>query len=242
MSMAQPLDEEAEILAVQYVMGELRPDEAAAFERRLTTDRLLADEVARLRRTLGALPFATATEPPPGLRERIVAAAETRAHSQTAVRLPRRVVWSRFAAAAAAALALTFGLDAYRTRQELAVQRQLAALLLEPNVVQSFALAGMGPAHSAYGRVALDMDGKKGALVLHGMPALATGSVYRLWARVADKDVPCGDFSTRPDGQVVAQFVVPIESYTAPLAKLFVTVEPNPGATVPSGPTVMQSV
>ena len=90
--------------------------------------------------------------------------------------------------------------------------------------------------------VALDMDGKKGAVVLHGMPALASGSVYRLWARGADKDVPCGDFSTRPDGQVVAQFTVPVESYTAPLAKLFVTVEPSAGATVPSGPTVMQSV
>ena len=242
MTMEQAIDEEAEILAVQYVMGELRPDEAAAFERRLATDRLVAEEVARLRRTLGALPFATATEPPPGLRERIIAAAEAPARPQPAVRLPRRIVWSRFAAAAAAALAVTFGLDAYRTRQELSVQRQVAALLLEPNVVQSFALAGMGSARGAYGRVALDMDGKKGAVVLHGMPALASGSVYRLWARVADKDVPCGDFGTRPDGQVVAQFVVPVESYTAALAKLFVTVEPGGGAATPSGPVVMQSV
>jgi anti-sigma-K factor RskA len=223
-------------------MGELRPDEAAAFERRLATDRPVAAEVARLRRTLGALPFATATEPPPGLRERIVAAAEARPRSGRAVRAPRRIVWSRFAAAAAAGLALTFGLDAYRTRRELTVQRELAAILLEPNVVQSFALAGTGSAHGAYGRVALDMDGKKGAVVLHGMPALASGSVYRLWARVADKDVPCGDFNTRPDGQVVAQFVVPVESYTAPLAKLFVTIEPRGGAAAPTGPTVMQSV
>jgi len=236
------LDDDAELLAVQYVMGELRRDEAAAFEARLASDPVLATEVRRLRRTLGALPFATATEPPPGLRERIVAAAQAETHDHRSGRLPRRVVWSRFAAAAAAALAVAFGLDAQRTRHELTVQRQLAEVLLEPNVVKSFALAGTGSARGAYGRVALDMDGKRGAVVLRGMPALAAGTVYRLWARVGDKDVPCGDFGTRADGQVVAQFVVPVESYTAPLAKLFVTIEPSGGAGVPSGPTVMQSV
>jgi hypothetical protein len=58
---------------------------------------------------------------------------------------------------------------------------------------------------------------------------------------VGEKDVPCGDFGPRPDGLVLAQFVVPVESYTAPLAKLFVTVESSGAGTAPSGPTVMQS-
>ena len=240
--MSRPLDEDAEVLAVQYVMGELRADDAAAFERRLATDAPLATEVGRLRRTLGALPFATETEPPPGLRERIVAAAEAEARRPVAAAAPRRIVWSRFAAAAAAALALAFGLDAYHTRRELTLQRQLAAMLLEPNVVKSFALAGTASAAGAYGTVALDMDAKKGAVVLEGLPMLAAGQVYRLWARVGDKDVLCGDFGTRPNGQVLAQFVVPVESYTAPLAKLFLTVESSAAGTVPSGPTVMQSV
>src|SRR5262245_18412943 len=236
--MNRPLDDEAEMLAVQYVMGELRSDEAAAFERRLATDATCAAEVARLRRTLGALPFATETEPPPGLRERIVAAAKALLPARAAARTPRRIVWSRFAAAAAAALALAFGVDSYRTRRELALERQVASVLLEPNVVKSFALAGTGSAGGAYGTVALDLDAKKGAVVLRGLPALAAGQVYRLWARVGEKDVPCGDFGTRPDGQVLAQFVVPVESYTAPLGKLFVTVEPSGAGTAPTGPTV----
>jgi anti-sigma-K factor RskA len=240
--MTRPLDDAAEVLAVQYVLGELRPDEAVAFERRLATEEALAVEVGRLRRTLGALPFATETEPPPGLRERIVAAAEAQGRRPARARGPRRIVWSRFAAAAAAALALAFGLDSYRVRRELTLQRELAATLLEPNVVQSFALAGLGRAGGAYGTVALDMDAKKGAVVLKGLPALAAGQVYRLWAKVGDKDVPCGDFGVRPDGQVLAQFVVPVESYTAPLGRLFVTVEPSGQGAAPSGPTVMQSV
>lgn len=239
--MSQPHDEETEVLAVQYVMGELRADEAAAFERRLASDAGLAGEVARLRRTLGALPFATATEPPPGLRDRILAAAEAQARAPQATAAPRRVTWSRFAAASAAALALAFGLDAYRTRRELALERQLTAVLLEPNVVKSFELAGTGSARGAYGTVALDLDAKKGAVVLHGLPALPPGRIYRLWARVGEKDVPCGDFGLRRDGRVLAQFVVPVESYTAPLAELFVTVEPSGAGTAPSGPTVMQS-
>jgi hypothetical protein len=66
--------------------------------------------------------------------------------------------------------------------------------------------------------------------------------VYRLWARVADKDVPCGEFTSDPSGAVQAQFVVPVESYTAPIGKLFVTVEPSDLPATPTGPTVMTSV
>ncbi len=236
------LDPTAEELAVQYVMGELRRDDAQAFERRLATDIDLAAEVRRLRGVLGLVPYATVAAPPPDLRARILDAAERLAavpapSATPAARAPRRVVWSRFAAAAAAALALAFGLDAWRTRQELALQREVASMLLEPNVVRSFELAGGG----AYGTVALDLDAKRGAVVLRDVPALPQGAIYRLWARVADKSVPCGDFTVRGDGTVAAQFVVPVESYTAPIAELFVTVEPNPPGPAPTGRTIMTS-
>jgi hypothetical protein len=118
----------------------------------------------------------------------------------------------------------------------------MTAALQEPNVVRSFALAGTGAARGAVGRVALDLDAKKGAVVLKGMPVLPEGKVYRLWARVADTDVPCGEFRSDPAGAVLAQFAVPVESYTAPIGKLFVTVEPAAPSAVPSGPTVMTSV
>ena len=234
-----PLDPDAaEELAVQYVLGELRPDEAAAFERRLAEDWALDAEVHRLRRVLGLVPLATATEPPPELRARILAAAETQARARSA-RAPaaRRVVWSRFAAAAAATLALAFGVDSWRTHRELDLQRELSQTLEEPNQVHQFAMAGGG-----YGRVALDMDAKKGAVVLRKVPPLPAGQVYRLWAQVGDKSVFCGDFHAAPDGAVQAQFAVPVESYTSPIRELFVTVEPTGPPTVPTGRRVMESV
>jgi len=135
-------DPTAEDLAVEYVLGELSPEDAATFERRVAGDPALAEEVRRLRATLGLLPFATVTEPPAHLRARVVAAGARQASARRPPRAPRRVVWSRFAAAAAAVVALAFGFDAYRVRRELGLERELTRMLQEPNVVRSFALAG----------------------------------------------------------------------------------------------------
>lgn len=157
-----------------------------------------------------------------------------------APRTPRRIVWSRFAAAAAAGLAVMFAADAWRVRRELALERTLVSTLQEPNVVHTFRLASTGGG-DAYGRVALDMDAKRGAVVVSHLPALPAGQVYRLWAQVGDKAILCGQFGSTPEGAVQAQFVVPVESYTAPIGELYVTVEPTGAPPVPTGPRVMQS-
>lgn len=232
--MSEPVDREAlEELAVLYVLGELRPDEAAAFKRRLRDDAALAAAVSRLRGTLDLLPFGALREPPPELRVRVLGASARR---DAAPRRPRRIVWSRFIAAAAAALALAFGVDAWRARRELSLQHDLAMALLEPNVVHTFALAGAG---GAVARVALDLDAKRGAVVARGLHPLPPGQVYRLWAQVGDRSVWCGDFEAHPEGAALAQFRVPIESYTAPIVRLFVTAEAARPPTTPAGPEVM---
>jgi len=244
--MSAPISEDR---LVDYVLGELRRDDAQDLERLMQGDARLAAEVRRLRQVFDLLPYASLEEPPADLRGRILDAAAARARSATpqapaatAARPARRVVWSRFVAAAAAVLALAFGVDSWRARQELALQREVTTALQEPNVLRSFAPAGTGSASGAVGRVALDLDAKKGAVVLKGMPVLPTGEVYRLWAAVGDKSVPCGQFTANHDGAVLAQFVVPVESYTAPIAKLFVTVEPETLPDAPTGPRVMESV
>jgi anti-sigma-K factor RskA len=221
--------------AVQYVLGELPAPDARALERRMTSDAALATEVRQLRSTLGLLPLAVVADPPAALRGTVLRAAEAQ-HRARRTR-PRRVVWSQFAAAIAASLAIAFGIDSYRTHQELQLQQQLASLLLEPNVVKSFPLSGGG----AVGRVALDLDSKRGAVVLRGAAALPAGQTYRLWAQVAERAVPCGDFRAGPDGVVQAQFAVPVDAYTAPIGKLFVTIEPVGAGETPTGRVVMQS-
>ena len=234
--MTAPRDPTADELAVEYVLGELSRAEAETFERRVAEDPELAEEVRRLRATLGLLPFATVTEPPAHLRARVLAAAEGRAPAR-GTRAPRRVVWSQFAAAAAAMLALALGFDTYRVRRELGLERELTAMLQEPNIVRSFALTGGG----AYGTVALDLDAKRGAVVLKGLRALPAEERYRLWAQVGDKSVFCGEFGASAAGTITAQFPVPVESYTAPIAKLFLTRESAPRGPEPTGPTVMES-
>jgi anti-sigma-K factor RskA len=232
-------------LLVQYVLGELPRAHAEAFERRIAADPRLRDDVARLKNTLELMAFASVTEPPPALREAVLKAAQA---EPAAVRVPvptrpaRRVVWSRFAAAAAAGLALMLGVDGYRLRSELALQREVTAVLQEPNVVRSFTLAGTRSSGRAFGSVILDLDAKKGAVVLRRLAVLPAEQVYRLWARVGDTNVPCGDFVAGADGTVRAPFRVPVESYTAPIGGLFVTVEPRTGSDRPTGPTVMESV
>jgi anti-sigma-K factor RskA len=229
-----------EDVIVQYVLGELPRAEVEALEARMAADAALAADVRRLRHAFDLLPYASDTEPPAALRAAVLrAAAASRAPART--RPPRRIVWSRFAAATAAGIALALGFDAYRLRSELALQREVTALLQEPNVVHSFTLAAVGGGGRAYGSVVLDLDAKKGAVVLRRLPHLPADQIYRLWARVGEKDVPCGDFVASADGNVRAPFVVPVESYTAPIAELFVTVEPRAGGALPTGPKVMQS-
>ncbi|HXJ35681.1 MAG TPA: anti-sigma factor [Candidatus Eisenbacteria bacterium] len=225
--------------AVQYVLGELPAPEARDLERRMASDAALAAEVRRLQTTLGLLPYATIAEPPPALKTRIMSAAEAQ-HGKKQVRRPRRVVWSRFAAAIAASLALALGIDSYRTHRELSIERQVSQLLLEPNVVKSFSIAGTGGA-GGIGTVALDLDSKRGAVVLRGAAVLPAGQTYRLWAQVADRAVPCGDFAPAGDGTVRAAFRVPVDAYTDPISKLFVTIEPSGPSEKPTGPVVMQS-
>jgi anti-sigma-K factor RskA len=221
-------------LIVDYVLGELAPEQARAVERRIAAEPELAREVERLRGVLGLLPYAEVAEPPPHLRGAILrAAAGARARRRARV----RPSWGAVGLAAAAVLALALGIDGYRVRQELRLQRTVTAMLQEPNIVLTFPLHGAG----AVGAVKLDLDQKKGAVAIERLPPLPAGQVYRLWALVAGKDVPCGDFGVNPEGKILAQFAVPVDSYTAPIAKLFVTVEPAGKPSGPSGPPVMTS-
>src|SRR5882724_6415203 len=137
-------------LAVDYVLGELAQEEARAFEQRLAADPDLAREVERLRAVLGLVPYAKAVEPPPHLRAAVLRAA---AEARKARRARIRPAWSTFGLAAAALLAIVLGIDNYRVRQELRLQRTVTAMLQEPNIVLSFALHGTGTGSGALGKV-----------------------------------------------------------------------------------------
>jgi len=254
--MIDPNDRETlEDLMVRYVLGELDEADTTAMQRLLAARPDLRDELVRLNRTLGLLPYAEVTTPPPHLRGRILDAAAELAPARPAapvaladhVRKPAptataastfRPSLMRILGSIAAVLVLALAWDGQRLRQELQLQRDVAATLQQPNVVRQFALRGTGISLAA-GTAVLDLDAKRAAVAIRGLPKLPAGQVYRLWARIGDGAVPCGQFNADGDGAVVSQFTIPVDAYTAPLRELFLNVEPAELGTQPVGRTVM---
>jgi anti-sigma-K factor RskA len=230
--------------AARLVLDDVEATERLFLERRLATDAGFADEVARLRATLDLLPHGASTPPPAALRARVLREAKRRREAAPRRRgTARRLPWSTLAAIAASLVAVVLAFDAARVRRELSLERDVTKMLVEPNVVLSFQLAGTGEGAGSFGRVSLDLDGKKGAIAIQKLSPLAPDKIYALWAKVADQDVPCGQFRVDPSGRAITQFPVPVDSYTAPVAKLFVTIETGKSAPpTPSGPVVMESV
>ncbi len=228
-------------LGIRYVLADLSPAEAQEFERALAADPALAAQVARLAATLDQLPYAKLIEPPARLRARLLAAAQTARVSGALDRL-RGLAWSRGLAAAAALAAVLIAVDDRRVRRELALLRDTAQLLQQPNVVLPFPVEATVSGSNAFGSILLDLDAKKAAVVLRGLPPLAEDEVYRLWAQLADRKlVPCGDLSPDDHGAVMLQIPIPVDAYTSPVRRLIVTREAAAPAAQPQGPRVMES-
>ncbi|NJL46404.1 MAG: hypothetical protein HC929_01370, partial [Leptolyngbyaceae cyanobacterium SM2_5_2] len=120
------LSEEDRTLVEDYVLGELSPETATAVERRLRTDTVLRQEFCALQASLRLLTQATpVVEPPPGLRDRIMATHTLRnkiltpatpgstqpvAPPSRPLRGPR-IPWGELIAGGAALLALLLGLE-----------------------------------------------------------------------------------------------------------------------------------
>jgi anti-sigma factor RsiW len=257
--MIDPADRETlEDLMTRYVLGELRGEEAREMARLVEERSDLRAEVGRLQRTLGLMPYAAVMEPPPHLRARILEAARHAAAARPSPASPsigdgerasatsvsrrraRMVSIVRLAGSIAALLIVALAWDGYRLRQELRLQQDVARTLQQPNVVRQFALRGTGISLAA-GTAVLDLDAKRAAVVVRGLPKLPPGQVYRLWARVGEGAVRCGDFNADEHGAMVSQFTIPVDAYTSPVRGLFLNVEPTEQGPHPVGRTVMAS-
>lgn len=138
--------------------------------------------------------------------------------------------------------------------RQLELKAQAASMLLEPNVVVSFPLDGRklaldagntdprNPAAAALGYVLLDLDARRASIAVLDLPAAPAGHSYHLWAVLESQGkVPCGRFSPAADGRILTQFPIPVDSYTSPIERLILTVEPDSDQVAPRGATVMTS-
>jgi anti-sigma-K factor RskA len=240
--MTTPEREVLESALTRYVLGELPPGEARALERRLSSDPVLAAELHRLEQAFDSISYSAAAEPPPALRERVLSAASA-PRTARVTRIGRQP-WPAALAALAASVALAIGIDDYRVRHELRaleLHREVTQTLQQPNLVLSFDLYGTGSHAGSSGAAVLDLDAKRAAVVVRGLPALPQDRVYRLWALVGEVPVPCGDFNPDASGRITRQFAIPVEQYTEPVRQLLVTVESSVPAPRPEGSPVMVS-
>jgi hypothetical protein len=200
------------------------------------------------------LAFATAAEPPPQLRARVMAAvartpqaparakAKAKIESQPQVqakpqaqlrRRPARtwVPWlSGAVALAGVALAVVFGLaqasTEHQLNQERARSQAIAAVLAAPDA----RLIAQRTSAGGVATVVLDASRHELIVTTSGLPSLPAGKVYQLWLMGPKKITSAGLLPPASSGRTPPV----LASGLAPGDKLGMTVEPAPGTAQPT--------
>ena len=234
-------------LAGVYALDAIEdPAERDRFARHLESCPSCAAEVRGLREVATAMAFASAAEPPPGMRPRVLEAAahtpqlprETRTHARhrgARTRAPRTwtpwVPWlSGAVATAAIAVAVFFGIAQAHTQDELNQARaesQAVSLVLSAPQAR---LVSQQTSAGGTATVVLDASRHELAVFTSGLPALPPGKVYQLWLIGSTKITSAGLLPAAQAGRtapVLASGVVQGD-------KLGLTVEPAPGSAQPT--------
>ena len=211
------------------------------FSRHLSRCQSCASEVRGFREVATALAFAATAEPPPELRDRVVAAAARTRQVPPEVKTqggharPRRTrTWapwlSGVVATASIVVAVLFGFAQAHTRQELnqaqAVNQAISLLLSSPQAT----LLSHSTTKGGVATVVLVADKHELAVITNGLPALPAGQVYQLWLIGTKKIVSAGLLPPATAGRtpaVLASGVVKGDT-------LGLTVEPAPGSAQPT--------
>jgi anti-sigma-K factor RskA len=211
------------------------------FARHMSRCASCASEVRGFREVATALAFAATAEPPPELRDRVLAAAARTRQLPPEVRThvrPRRtrawmpwVPWiSGVVATASIVVAVLFGLAQAHTQQQLnqiqAENEAISLLLSSPQAT----LLSRSTTKGGVATVVLVADRHELAVITNGLPALPAGKVYQLWLIGKTKIVSAGLLPPATAGRtpaVLASGVVKGDT-------LGLTVEPAPGSVQPT--------
>lgn len=249
------LPENWEELTTDYVLGNLGSPDAEEFKRLLETHPELKTEVAQLQEVIALVPYSLPSQaPPPHLRDRVLAAAQTKMSSP----LMRRQRWIAWGGAIAAILVGALAVDNYRLRQQLQVSEKVAIdnsqlkqqlqdaqafknLIQQPTTLV-YALKGAGETPAASGRVVFNAGQRQAIVVVRDLPKLPPGQLYRLWALSTKGEVVyCGQFDTEKAGAAVERFTTDQAPESLAVAEMRITQEIANTPPIPKGPAVMTS-
>jgi anti-sigma-K factor RskA len=224
-----------------YVLGSLTPEERAAFERHLADCPSCREQVRELSVPAELVRRAApAYDTPPGLRAKTFAAIEGEAlqDGTRPARAPRRMLWRRSLALAAAATALVAGgflaasvLDRLGTEPQV----ELEAVLSPPG----------GGAERARVVVVKTGVGRELSFESDDLPILPQGEYYELWF-VGPGDtlrrpnrISAGTFHPDEQGRSRVELTAAVDPALHPV--LSVTAEPADGNPRRTGPEVLRS-
>lgn len=196
---------EPETLAA-YALDALAPDELIVVGAHLARCEVCQREVAGFRAVADYMPHGlAAAEPPPNLRERVIARARAtpqrgaattaRASSVSAPPPLVRVPWLRRLMPFAVALALVAGVlfGRYWPTTTPSIANQPGVRRVE--------MAGQGS-----GTFAVAAASQQAQLEVTGLPPLPAGQVYQLWLLEGDTPISVGTFSVDAQGRGYLEF------------------------------------
>jgi anti-sigma-K factor RskA len=238
-------------LAEAYAIGALDEAEARQFEAHLASCDACPAVVRDYRELALALAAGTsAVEPPPRLRERVLAAAHAAAPPRAA-----RSRWMPLALAAGIAAALLAGAQTVRlarlsgrlaatvdtlaardARLHVLEERQ-NAILDDATEMYRIAPTADATAPRSGGQVFWRRDQQTWLVHVFELPRLPEGRAYQLWFVAGGRAVPAGLIATDPEGHGIV--VVPVPEGIRNATHAAVSVEPEGGSPQPTGPIVL---
>ncbi|MEU7579810.1 anti-sigma factor [Streptomyces sp. NPDC041068] len=225
-----------------YVLHALAPAERAEFERHLADCTACAQEVRELAATTAHLGLAVATQPPPHMKEQVM--ARITGVRQEPPRVPQRGgvrTWSRslprLALAACLAAATALGGTAvwqHRSAEEARQQAQraerqadaLAAVLAAPDARTSTGRLG----GDATATVVVSRARDRAAVLVSDLPKPEDGRVYQLWFDDGGKKMRSAGFLQGSGGESATLLDGPVGDASG----MGVTVEPAGGSAQPT--------
>jgi anti-sigma-K factor RskA len=214
-------------LTAAYALDALDEDERSAFEGHLATCARCREELADLGQTAALLAHgAPAATPPPALRERILAQARS-SNGATVIPFPRRprlaLTVAAAVTAAAAVLAIAFGVRSASLSEDLDETRAALRILADPD-------ARSIPLEGADGRLVVDPEGSA-ALAVQGLRSAPEGKTYELWVIRGDTPRPAGLFEGEEDRDLVV-----LDERVDPGTTVAATLEDDGGVDSPTSP------
>jgi anti-sigma-K factor RskA len=222
-------------LTAAYALDALDERDAAEYEAHLAGCDRCRDELVAFRETASSLAYAVAApEPPPDLRDRIVAQAVAERPNVVPLRPHWRSLPGALAAAAACA-ALGLGIWAASLSRSLEREQQANEEFARAAAILSDPAARRVPLSGDYGTLVVRNTGQA-ALVMRALPRAPSGKTYEAWVIEGGQPRPAGLF----DGGSGPQAVV-LDEPVPDGAQVAATIEEAGGVEAPRGDPVFSA-